>query len=117
MQSGGSLSPSGSRHVDRESSRDVVMEDDWSHVEDPNERRKIQNRIAQRKFREYLSSIMVWRVLIMSQERRFANKEKKQKGDTRTNSVRQAHTVRQRQKMSTTTKRQVYRGAVSPCDT
>ncbi|KAK4499846.1 hypothetical protein PRZ48_008032 [Zasmidium cellare] len=28
------------------------MEDDWSAVKDPGERRKIQNRIAQRKFRD-----------------------------------------------------------------
>ncbi|KAI5358822.1 putative basic-leucine zipper domain-containing protein [Septoria linicola] len=35
-----------------ESGSVTSMEDDWSHVSDPNERRKIQNRIAQRKFRE-----------------------------------------------------------------
>ncbi|KAF2209939.1 hypothetical protein CERZMDRAFT_99993 [Cercospora zeae-maydis SCOH1-5] len=35
-----------------ESNSATFIEDDWSNVTNPNERRKIQNRIAQRKFRE-----------------------------------------------------------------
>jgi len=34
-----------------ESSR--TKSDEWSDVKDPNERRKIQNKLAQRRFREY----------------------------------------------------------------
>lgn len=36
------------------SSRHQPKSDDWSDVTEPDERRRIQNRIAQRKFRKYL---------------------------------------------------------------
>lgn len=36
--------------------------DEWSDVKDPNERRKIQNKLAQRRFREY-SNILTHKVV------------------------------------------------------
>ncbi|PIA90299.1 hypothetical protein CB0940_11345 [Cercospora beticola] len=46
------------------------MEDDWSNVTNPNERRKIQNRIAQRKFREKA------RLQREEAERRYENEQR-----------------------------------------
>lgn len=40
-------------NTDSSSTHSMGMEDDWSAVKDPSERRKIQNRIAQRKFSEW----------------------------------------------------------------
>lgn len=40
------------------SSKHQPKGDDWSEVTEPEERRRIQNRIAQRKFREYFVLIM-----------------------------------------------------------
>ncbi|KAF2168839.1 hypothetical protein M409DRAFT_20854 [Zasmidium cellare ATCC 36951] len=39
-------------NTDSGSAQSTAVEDDWSAVKDPSERRKIQNRIAQRKFRD-----------------------------------------------------------------
>jgi hypothetical protein len=44
-------SSSGSSVLGRESSRS--KSDEWAEVKDPNQRRKIQNKLAQRRFRTY----------------------------------------------------------------
>ncbi|GIZ49547.1 hypothetical protein CKM354_001257700 [Cercospora kikuchii] len=53
-----------------ESSSGPSTEDDWSNVTNPNERRKIQNRIAQRKFREKV------RLQREEAERRYENEQR-----------------------------------------
>lgn len=46
-----SMSPEDSQYVmDKDMSR--TKSDEWSEVKDPNERRKIQNKLAQRRFRK-----------------------------------------------------------------
>lgn len=49
-------SSSGSKkhHSSSSSSKHHSKSDDWSDVTEPEERRRIQNRIAQRKFRKYI---------------------------------------------------------------
>jgi hypothetical protein len=43
-----------SSHEDDYSDDDEYDDDDWKRIEDPGERRKIQNRFAQRKFRKLI---------------------------------------------------------------
>lgn len=54
-------SESGSSQSKETSSYSGSPGDDWNAVTDPNERRKIQNRIAQRKFRESAATLHVRR--------------------------------------------------------
>jgi hypothetical protein len=37
------------------------LSDEWSEVKDPNERRKIQNKLAQRRFRKYIIGDTDWK--------------------------------------------------------
>lgn len=47
-----SSSSSSKKHHSSSSSKHSTKNDDWAEVTEPEERRRIQNRIAQRKFRE-----------------------------------------------------------------
>ena len=58
----------------RESSRS--KSDEWSEVKDPNQRRKIQNKLAQRRFRKSLTEEDNT-LLTNIQETKFENKRKK----------------------------------------
>lgn len=54
-----SSSSSSKKHSSSSSSRRHTKDDDWSDVTEPEERRRIQNRIAQRKFRESFPSMVL----------------------------------------------------------
>jgi hypothetical protein len=102
---------------DREPSKSKSEE--WTGVEDPSERRRIQNKLAQRRFRKYHRSfIVVVDDTNVSQGIKSANRKRRPNGKWRTNDVPRAPTlvlnpVRSIRELSFP----VSLGAVHLCDT
>jgi hypothetical protein len=76
--------------------------DEWSEIQDPGERRKIQNKLAQRRFRksDHMSQLSRQSSDRYSQETRFENRKRTQSVRQRTNVEREVPTRHQNQKRS-----------------
>jgi len=57
------------RHSGSPKTHSKAKTDDWTEVTEPEERRRIQNRIAQRKFRESFSAWKTWTSKLISNHR------------------------------------------------
>jgi len=112
-------SESGSSQSKGSSSSSGSPGDDWNGVTDPNERRKIQNRIAQRKFRKSAAShhLRRERELTVIQATRPDSNEKLTNARPSTNSEPVGHTAQQGLRNSTKARRRVFRGEASRCAT
>ncbi len=88
MSTRSSKQPSGSkRHSGSSKSKSKSKTDDWTDVTEPEERRRIQNRIAQRKFRMSIPDQQVdlgCRTDRQPQERRRENRKNKHRGTNKT---------------------------------
>ena len=94
--------------------------DEWSHVEDQLERRKIQNRNAQRKFRECKILICMKDYTLTdytAKARRRNSKRRTLSGSRRTSSKRQQLTADRSLETSQTRTKKDFHGVAFRCDT
>jgi hypothetical protein len=99
-----STSPRGSPSITGKESSTTKSEE-WSDVRDPSERRKIQNKLAQRRFRRSTPSRGNFRGRAnVCQATKLKNKRKKPTGKARTNEKLVAHMHLQNQKIFKTAK-------------
>jgi hypothetical protein len=90
--------------------------DDWSDVKDPSERRKIQNKLAQRRFRKYYPVRQTVGVKLTCKKKatRSRNRRRRRSEIWRTNGELEAHMQRPSQRISIQVKRCLdYRGVAS----